>query len=235
MYTIITPTGNRQKSFNFLSRLIIRQTIQPKEWIVVDDGIPPTTTYPISFLNYIHRDKKPNEVPHTICLNMLEAINQITTKYIFIFEDDDYYAEDYVENLLPLLDKYDIVGGRPTLHYNIQNRQYKYYDTGRLKTCLCRTAFNSTILPIFKEVCVENHPCIDINLWKYAVERGYKGYIRNDDKLQHIGFKGLQGRSGAIGMHARALVSNPTFTKDPDYKKLKELVGRDFDEYMRMI
>jgi hypothetical protein len=39
MLTAITPTGDRMHQFNICYELMMRQTLKPDRWIIVDDGV----------------------------------------------------------------------------------------------------------------------------------------------------------------------------------------------------
>ena len=101
-YCIITPTRERPECLKLLSHLINKQTILPLQWIVVDESKDTPDLPSLPYLQYIKRIPQKNDPIHTVTVNMLEALKNVNrdAEIVLIFEDDDWYREDYAEQML---------------------------------------------------------------------------------------------------------------------------------------
>ena len=237
-YTIITVTGDRPTAFKMCVDHVAKQTLLPKQWIIVDDGKEPYKKdlykkyLPIGIeITYVRREPQENDPKHTITINNLTAIDYIKYDKIIIFEDDDYYSRDYCKWAYNKLNKHDLVG-------QINNRVY--HTTGRYFTfnnidhsSLACTAFNKNILPIFKDICSDlNRPSIDLYLWRKTNKFNIN---KNLDPNQNnfISMKGMPGRSGQFITH------NPDIYKylndTIQFDVAKEWYKDDFDKYIGII
>jgi len=88
-FTAITLTGDRHLPFRLCYRWMLRQTILPSQWIVIDDGQSPLRWSEYAGSDYHRREPRHSDPDHTIKLNMLEALKHIKYDNVLIFEDDD--------------------------------------------------------------------------------------------------------------------------------------------------
>ena len=230
-YTIITPTGDRHKSFELCKKYVDRQSIKPTEWIVVDDGQTPLKTELPEYCKYIYRTPSKHDCAHTLPLNLQVAINQITTDYVFIFEDDDWYHPQYVENSLQYLTQYDLVGHDPTIYYHFDLKKYRtlYYKQNISLYCTC---FASKLIPLFTEICKTDTTFIDRKMWTHPSVQSK--FFYTTDKMYAVGIKGLEGRQGKTSGH-RATMYNDQVA-DTGYTQLKQWIGEeDFNGYKQFI
>ena len=67
----------------------------------------------------VTRKSKPGE-GHSLPINLLEAIPLVDADVIFIAEDDDWWAPDYLHNhMVAHTDGVQVVGNKPSRHYNL--------------------------------------------------------------------------------------------------------------------
>lgn len=234
-YTILTPTGDRGAAFNACMRMVAGQTLQPVEWVVVDDGFIPLTeqvTLP-DWVTYVRRAPLPDDPPHTLALNVLAGLSHITTDRVLIFEDDDWYAPLYAEHLLPYLESYQMVGLNLIRYYHLRGNAWKhghppahtaFAQTGFQRghawdhlAAVCRTGFTE----IRERGIVDRH-------WWHTFE-GSKLLI-NDHPCLHVGLKGGFGRPGLASGHQRR---EPDYIPDPDGAYLREAIGPETAFYKR--
>lgn len=62
--TIITPTGDRHEMFSLCAKWVSKQTVQPNQWIIVDDGKIPLCPPTMPFITYVRRVPKIDDPTH---------------------------------------------------------------------------------------------------------------------------------------------------------------------------
>jgi glycosyltransferase involved in cell wall biosynthesis len=148
--TVITCTGDRPEAFNLLCKWMDRQTIKPKQWIVIDDGKAPIIER--KDMQYIRRIPSNKDPSHTLCINMMLALKEVLCDKIIIMEDDDWYSPTYIDYMSNLLDKADLVGFGNLIFY--YPKTSKYMEKGTVKQpALGQTAFRKIIVPIIENIC----------------------------------------------------------------------------------
>lgn len=230
--TVITPTGDRHAAFNRCVQWVTSQTVPVTQWIIVDDGeIPLDTMYDFpGWVTYIRRERGADDPPHTLSANLAAAIPEIRHDRIFIMEDDDWYGRDYIEYLLPWLDRHDMVGLNLITYYHLLGRVWKS-GKPRAHTALAQTAFTKRAVPKLKEVCVGGHwevrerGIVDRHWW-HSFD-GNKHLIDDHPRL-HAGFKGLFGRAGLAEGHSAVSWG---YKPDEGFAFIRDQIGEDFEFY----
>jgi hypothetical protein len=177
--TVITCTGDRPESFNLLKKWMNNQVKKPTQWIVVDDGKIPIV--PSKEFEYYRRVPSENDYKHTLCLNMLEALQHVKSDKIVIMEDDDWYSPIYIDYMNNLLDKADLVGLGNLIFYYPKTHSYMEKKTVK-QPAFSQTAFHKNIIPVIRKICdlapKEYELCgkglIDVFLWKDPLKIIYK-------------------------------------------------------------
>jgi len=231
MIALITPTGGRPKQTKLCAKFMKHQDYEGEVlWVIIDDVVPVST-------DNIARDgweviklfPKPswNKGQNTQSRNLLVGIEEVKkydVEVIFIIEDDDYYCPQYLSMMMEKISGYDVAGQMYTVYYNpvfrgwLQNGNWKHAS-------LFQVAFTSNILPIFELTCQMRRGFIDMNFFRQVLDKKVNLFDGHD---LAVGIKGLPGRTG-IGMGHRAEIRmNP----DPEFIKLKELIGDDYMYYL---
>ena len=164
--TLITPTGDRPLTFALCQHWVKRQTLQPTQWIIVDDGkTPATQTVAMDNIYYVRREPRPDDPPHTLLANLKVALPLVMGEKIMIIEDDDYYAPRYAETMAAKLEEHEIAG--------IYNGRYYYLPScancraGNEKhASLASTAFRRSFLPEFERLVITKTGALDMKLWR---------------------------------------------------------------------
>lgn len=234
MIALITPTGDRPKQIQLCEEFMRKQDYKGKVlWILVDDCVPETTgNIGISGFSdnwtVIHIYPKvkwklgDNSQANNI-LRGLDVLRYYPIEAVFIIEDDDYYSPQYLSVMMEKLKGFDVVGQQCTVYYNpvirgwMRNGNYTHAS-------LFQVAFSITVLPQFASVCRRRIKYIDMNFFRSMAH--HKVNLFNGQDLA-IGIKGLPGRTG-IGMGHRAEIK---MARDPEFLKLKELIGEDYKYY----
>lgn len=236
--TCITCTGDRPETFALCKRWIVNQTVKPIQWIIVDDGINPIEVPNLPYVNYIRREPKQADPQHTMILNMQEAVKHIIGDKILFWEDDEYYAPDYIFEMSKLMDVYEVVGiGRSKYYYLPGKTYYSHNNMGHAS--LAQTGFRRSFLPEFNSI-LPGDSFLDIRIWNIInpgethlketgkheyVSKNGRGFIFNDkDKSLYVGMKGMPGRKG-IGSGHKGIGPEDT----PEYNVLHGWIPNEDD------
>jgi hypothetical protein len=128
------------------------QTVQPNQWIVVDDGKEPIKIR--REFEYHRREPTPKDFAHTLCQNLPIALNTVRNEKIIIMEDDDWYSSIYIEYMNNLLKDTDLVGFSNLIFYYPSIGSYMIKDAAK-RPALAQTAFRNIIIPVLLEICTK--------------------------------------------------------------------------------
>ena len=219
--SVITPTGGRPEAFALCELWMSRQTVQPYEWIVVDDCDPAT---PCTMGQTVVRPEprwRPGGKP-TNGRNLLAGLDCVTGDATTIVEDDDWYAPQHIEALLKLLGRAPLVGEGLTRYYNLHTRRWANMRNSA-HACLATTAWLQKFAGTVKTVIETNEgPCYDLTIWRRSPES-----ILNLGTRNHIGIKCMPGRPGIAHGHTDHCCRQP----DPELHVLRGWIGDDVERY----
>ena len=226
MLTVLTATGERPQAWAICERLMMAQDYaRPVRWVIVDDGLQ---AQPVTFqragwdLVIVRPEPYWQAGQNTQARNLRAGLAVIAADArVVVFEDDDWYAPDWLTTADAMLDKAELVGEPQARYYNVAMRKGRQLSNNA-HASLCSTAMRGDALRLFRDVCQDKHKFIDMELWKRARSRHlFAGH-------RVVGIKGLPGRSG-IGMgHAGGFVGQD----DPTGALLREWVGEDARYYL---
>jgi hypothetical protein len=224
-FTIITATGDRPEAFDLCERYVARQTLQPAQWIVLDDGLLPAvcTCDQEVFHDPAWRGKY--SLARKIRFVLEHQPGLIRGDAIAFIEDDDWYAPDTLAQFAALFAATgaDLIGEGRSLYYNVADR-FWFEHPNMQHASLCATAARGpAIRAILDQVLRSDDPFVDMHVWSLARVRKH---IR--DPLQQpegrrfvIGIKGVPGRAGYGGGRERI----DRAASDPHLEKLAELTS----------
>lgn len=236
-FTVITPTGDRPMPFQLCCYYMERQSIKPTEWIIVDDGVTPTTPPDLPFVKYIRRINNQPIGEHTLPLQMIEALQHVTTDKIIMFEDDDWYCPDYFEKMLKLFEenpKAQLIGQGQAVYYHVPFRKcFELVNSDRAS--MCQSAFTSAFIPAIIKICQTiKTPFVDAVMWqsqkgsKHRCER----FLLLDTPPMCVGIKGLPGRVCSTTIGHKGI--HPKFKPDPHFSRLRDFIGDDVSLYLNV-
>lgn len=194
--TAITPTGDRPLAFALCQNWMKKQTLQPDQWIVVDDGKIPMK--PFVSMEYVRRKPLPSDSNRTLIENLKIAIPRIKGSKIVIIEDDEYYAPKYIEEISFRLNQHEIVGIGKSRYYHLPSGNYSRLSNIN-QASLAEMAFRSSFLPEFKSF-LNGDSYLDIRIWRSINRKRAIIFIDNKNPL-YVGMKGMPGRHGIGGGH----------------------------------
>lgn len=211
---IIPDRGDRPRFMDNCMRMLGSQTLKPL--YIAYENYPPasnkcdiTPRYRTGYANCMRfsRQERPLDV-------------------IALWENDDYYAPEYLETMAEhwlMEGKPDIFGTNYTIYYHIKLR--KYY---RMDHHTRASAMNTLLKPGLNIAWpVDHEPFTDLWLW-----RQLKGITINPGKHISIGIKhgvGLTGGKSHVDRFDR--YDPPRGTADPDCKFLKENMDAESFEF----
>lgn len=226
--TLITPTGGRGESFSLCERWMRNQTIWSDEiqWLLIDDCTPRTE---FSLGQEYHRGPKEwKSGINTQRLNMDLALTKVKGDYIFIIEDDDYYAPTYLETMLDLLKHFNVVGEGNAKYYSLTVPGYKEMRN-QSHASLCQTALRKEQLPLLESAVNSGEIYFDIVFWSNVADENISSCLFYDKNLA-VGVKGMPGRFG-IGVGHK----QKDYYFDANCAKLSAWIGNDAQFYEPII
>lgn len=221
MITLLTCTGDRPECFARLEKWMQRQTLMWSKWIVIDDGHEPTK--PTLGQNYIRLEPgKPAK--ESFAENYRVGLDCCrTSKFVAVIEDDDWYAREYLTNIIPVLFDYELAGESQAKYYHVGERKYREMGNGA-HASLCQTAFRGELIPKILPLIQDGSAFLDTRIWKMNVSK----HLR--PSTFSVGLKGQPGRQG-IGVGHRP-ANNGKWHDDKDGTVLREWIGDDATEVL---
>jgi len=223
MLTLLTTTGSRPQAWKICQKLMARQTYTGQvRWIVVDDGekeqeIDFNPMRGVWHMEIYRPEPLWQPGQNTQARNLLTGLAVVKNEEnLVIIEDDDFYANDWLETVEKQLQKAELVGESNARYYNIKKRMGREM-VNRTHSSLCSTAMRGQAIETFRSVCRPGIEFIDHILWQAHSNR------QIFDGHRVVGIKGLPGRQGiGMGHHEKF-----TGTRGNDGKLLLEWVGPD--------
>jgi len=230
--TAITPTGDRPLPFVLCQKWMSKQTLQPDQWIVIDDGKMPMM--PFLPMQYVRRKPQPNDPGRTLIENLRVAIPLIRGNKIILIEDDEYYAPGYIEEMSSRLNHHEIVGIGKSKYYHLPSGCYAQIGNTH-HASLAEMAFRISFLPEFINY-LDGELYLDMRIWR-SIDRKRGLIFFDDDKSLYVGMKGMPGRHGIGGGHDINHKIYQGRTCDESREVLKKWIPDkdDYKIYMDMI
>lgn len=201
-----------------------RQTVQPDQWIVVDDGLEHATLT----MGQTHiKRKRVEEGPRSLAMNLLAGLPLVRGDALLIFEDDDWYSPDHIQVCMSRLHAgIKATGSNWQRYHNVSNRHWIIMRNKG--SALCNTAILADLIPQLTQAARDayqtNRKGIDQLFWTRLPQTVTDCH----DIDTVVGIKGLPGRKG-IGMGHQP--PDRRWTADPRLDKLREWIGADAELY----
>lgn len=131
-YAIITPAYNESRYIALTLESVLRQTILPKVWIIVDDGSTDDTAKIITqytkqypWIKYLYRSKIPGQTYFGSNVYAIQEgfkiIEEIGFDYLAILDADIALCSDYYEKIISQFDKMSQLGIASGIYYDNYN------------------------------------------------------------------------------------------------------------------
>lgn len=224
--TVVTPTGARPEAFLLCQLWMSRQTLQPHQWIVMDDEDPPTDC--IAGQEQILCPQFRGRMSLLSKVSYLCSSGKVAGDALVFIEDDDWYSPKWLAFCSDQLEHYDMVGEGRAIYYNVRYRYwFEYGNMGH--SSLCSTAIRTTNLKSLAEQCNvrgNEDPFLDARIWPHLPCN--KRVFEPCGGRLVIGIKGMPGRAGynvGHGWQADGAAYDRSLTK------LRSLIGSDAELY----
>lgn len=127
--SIVTPTFNRHDLLQAQHRIVLAQTVQDFEWLILDDSPEPSPHFADLADPRIRYTHKKDRMLVSAKRNWL--CERSTAPVIAQFDDDDYYAPNYLATMLARLDSSgaEITKLSAWFVYSAQLKRLGYWDT----------------------------------------------------------------------------------------------------------
>jgi len=228
--TAVTCACHRPEAWRLSELWMSRQTRQPDQWLVLDDDEPRTVC--TMGQEYIFKAEWRGHLSLLCKLWYAVTANLIRGDAVAIWENDDYYAPDYLKTVASALEGgADLAGEGRTVYYNVRGRWW-FAHPAYPHASLCATAFTRVVFPhLLRQidtVAAINDPNVDSNLWtQYRGKSSLLDPAVTGRRLS-VGIKGMPGTPGYNMGHDGKW---PGCVDDHDLLKLRALVGADTSYY----
>lgn len=224
--SVITPTADQPLGMALAEAYMARQTVQPDEWIVADDG----NEHAALTQGQIHL-KLPRcyEGGRSLASNLLEALPEVTGDVVLVWEHDDWYSPEHIANCVSQLHTYHAAGSHIQRYYNVEHRLFvAMLNRG---SALCNTALTADRLDHLKAAALQA-----LETGAIGVDRLFWDSLPSREKKIHsintvVGIKGLPGRKGLGVGHRPVPGRRRRWQADPNLTQLKLWVGQDYRNY----
>lgn len=209
---VVTCTGSRPELFALCQRWVTR--CDPDLWIVRNDT----------------RDVMAAHRVDSAHASLTQALNAVPNNHhVIIMEDDDWYPASHVRALSDTLNQgCDLAGPNVEIKYNVPGR---LWSAGPVTRALAgRTAIHANALARYIGH-LSGPRGGDELAWQRM--RGALLASAYCVEIKGAGF-GLPGRPGATAKHDPQNCARLGWTPDPDATKLRELIGDDAEEYLKL-
>lgn len=120
-YVVVTPAFNEEDYIRYPLESMVRQTVKPLKWIIIDDGSVDNTAQLIKntaeqheWIEYYYHNKKPGQTYYSsnvyAILKGIELVRDIPYTYLAILDADIELCEDYYERIFEKFAKYRGLG-----------------------------------------------------------------------------------------------------------------------------
>lgn len=226
--TAITTACARPEAWALSESYMKRQTRQPDQWLCLDDDEPKTVC--TMGQTYIHNPSWKGRGSLTAKVRHALKEGLIKGDAVVFWENDDWYAPDYLKAVEKWLETHELVGEGRSIYYNVALR-YWYDHPNMGHASLCSTAVRRECFNHLMTATNTDDPFIDSRLWNIA-----RKSKRVFDPTSHgygrlvLGIKGMPGTGGYGSGHT---AKHQTNNADPQLKKLQSLIGDDALKYER--
>ncbi len=228
--TAITTACHRPEAWALSEQYMARQTVQPEQWLVLDDDEPRTVCTMGQDYHYNSSwsgvKSLPNKLAHAIKAGL------IRNDAIVFWENDDWYDPTWLERVAELLHRFVLVGEGRAIYYNVWQR-YWFDHTNMGHASLCSTACRRSLFPLLTQICRDTpNGFIDEALWRAmpAPQKTLLDPSAVNGKRLVVGIKSMPGKQGYGGGHRGR---DPFAIDDRGLGRLRELGGPDADSYAR--
>ena len=225
--SLVTTTHDRPLCFSLLEKWIGGQSVQPDQWVVVNDSDHPEE-YKYTLGQEVLVRQSSGDLP-SLCQNWLAAVPLVAGEHILVCEDDDWYHEDWIRTLSGVLGDVDLAGVSHDVYWKFPSRKFVRMHNDE-HASLAASGFMWHLLPHMERIARLGDIFIDLQLWKEPVVKKLLPQPLPDKRMLHVGLKNMPGAKGLGIGH-----QSPTGSTDTNFGMLTEWIGREAAQIYRAL
>lgn len=223
--TIITCTTDRELCFErceFYGRRCLEQFDGEAQWLVCDGGKRPVNTTQGQEHVYNGYTADPLTNFH---INLWSGVVRARHDILVFFEDDDYYAPDYLREIVSAIELAEVVGHGNAKYWHVPTNCWHEF-TNNTHASLATTVIRGRAVQVLREVINEfKDPYIDLRLWR-TLGLSKKMFLPTDPLC--VGIKGMPGAAGFVPGHKKDFYAH----QDEGGDLLRSWIGADAEFYL---
>lgn len=198
--SIIVPTYQRERHHANLYQCFAGQTAPDCELLILDDSLAPSAFFSqlqSSNVKYVYSHHK-----LTIGEKRNTLIDMAQGDLIVHFDDDDYYASNYIETMTAALETADVAKLSGWFAYSTREQKLFYWDTS------CRDRYHFAVQTDGVQVGEMNipHEHLYAHYWGFGFSYAYRRAVWEKQHFEPIDFgEDFQFLNGAQNQGARAV------------------------------
>lgn len=188
--TCLTCAVSRPEAWKLSELYMSRQTMQPIQWLVIDDDTPKTEC--TMGQEYHYRPEFRGR--GSLCKKVRYALEKGLVKgdMLVFWENDDYYAPNYLETAHARMQGVDVAGEGQAIYYNVRERWW-FEHQNMQHASLCATYVAARAYPsLLRLVTTSQCPFLDVRIWGLKMRR--KVFAANPRTT--VGMKAMPGALG---------------------------------------
>jgi len=216
--------------------------LRPTHWVIVDDVSPQTKISESDIEQAVIIPAgcwKPGDQTYArnfrlACEHILEHIGP---GWVAIFEDDDWYHQDYLQYFIPRLQKrlqdgIYLAGEFNNVYYHVVFRHFKRVGPHAQNATMASTIFHTSAIPDILS-SIDGYEGLSLDLKIFHSAQRSRMLLYDTDYV--VGIKGVPqvGRDGGTHSHSAATVKRAGWKPDRDLSFLRSLIGDDVEFYAK--
>ena len=195
-YVVITPAFNEEDYINYPIQSMLRQTIKPLKWIIVDDGSNDNTPQIIKtlakqhkWIEYHYNKKLPNETYYSsnvyAILTGIELVEKLPYSHLAILDADIELCDDYYERIFEKFAKYSDLGIATGSYFEMEGNNWVEKRTNPRHTPKAIQVFNRKCYQSCNGYIPFKYGGEDTGIEVMARMTGWKTWSFNDILVKH--------------------------------------------------
>ncbi len=224
--TVLTAACHRPEAWKLSELYMSRQTLQPTQWLVLDDD--ETATVCTMGQDYHYWPEMRSRGSMVKKIRRVMANKMIKGDAVVFWENDDAYMPDYLAWCADGLARNNIFGEGFALYYNVRGRFWAEH-TNMKHAALCSTSLTKALFPwLAKQANLSDEPHIDQRIWNRCPLPGRVVNPHINGPRRVVGIKAMPGKAGYSWGHGDR---DQNSKDDVNLDKLRAMIGDDADAY----
>jgi hypothetical protein len=153
------------------------------------------------------------------------ALTKVKGDYLFILEDDDYYAPQYIQSYVDVMGSVDVVGLASAKYFHVKCGGWKVLGNDK-HASLASTAVKKSAIPLMSKAVDSGELYMDMFLWA-DIHKNNRSHALLGGVSTSVGIKGMPGRGGITPSHREMR----DYLIDSDCSVIKSWINEDYALY----